>query len=614
MKFKNQKFNRELKIETKGVDKDERTVELAFSSDAPYERTWGMEVLDHSPESVDLDRINNGGALLVNHDLNDQVGVVESAWVDADQKARAKVRFGKSKRANEIFNDVKDGIRRLVSVAYEIRNIKETKREGKPPLMRVTDWMPLEVSIVSVPADSSVGIGRSKKVQDEPEIINEDIKMTKEVKESAQEVKQERTIEAPAIQKVDVDKIRKDELARMNSIRELGDQFDAEELAREYISDGKSAADFQTAVLHIVGERNNKARSKSDFNGDVDLSPKEENRYSLLRALYAASNPSDKRAQEKAAFELEVSREGENQIGNGFSARGVYVPENVLRRDLSAGTATDGAELVADELLAGSFIEFLRNNTVVRQAGATVLSGLVGNQSIPRQTAGAALTWVDGEGTAATESEAQFDQVTLTPNDGATYTEVTRRLIQQSTPSIEGLVRRDLARAIAVGTDAAALYGTGANGQPLGIAIHATTGVNTLDLAAADPTYAETIEMIKLVMDDNALMGNLSFIIDPNGWAAGKTTEKATNTAQFLIGDTDTLNGYPVRVTPQVADEDWFFGDWSSLLIGEWGGLDITVDPYTQALSGNVRFIVFKTMDTAIRHPESFCFASDAVV
>jgi HK97 family phage prohead protease len=147
-------------LDRASIDKAARTVALSFSSEAPVERWFGSEILDHTPSAVRLGRLNNGGALLMDHDRSDQIGVVESATIGKDKKGRAVVRFGKSARAEEIFQDVLDGIRRLVSVGYRIHKTETKQEGGGVESVRVTDWEPFEISIVSIPADDSVGVGR----------------------------------------------------------------------------------------------------------------------------------------------------------------------------------------------------------------------------------------------------------------------------------------------------------------------------------------------------------------------------------------------------------------------------------------------------------------------
>jgi len=257
-------------------------------------------------------------------------------------------------------------------------------------------------------------------------------------------------------------------------------------------------------------------------------------------------------------------------------------------------------------------IEILRNASSVTRAGMTVLSGLVGNVDIPRQTSAAASTWISAEDGDSTESEPQFDQVSLSPKDLACYTEVTRRLLQQSTPSIEAIVMRDLAIAQALGIDRAALYGSGSAGQPLGLS--GQSGINTKDLAAADPTYAELVAMVALVMADNGIMGNPMWLIEANGWEALSTTPKQGSGVEgnFILGDSGRIVGYNHIMSNQVTAEDYFFGDFSQILCGEWGGMEINVDPYTHSLKGKIRYITFKTVDIACRQPTAFCWGNDA--
>ncbi|MCB0249846.1 MAG: phage major capsid protein [Anaerolineae bacterium] len=602
-------LERSFTIQERAADEEARTVEIAFSSEEPYERYFGVEVLSHDPHSVRLDRLMGGAAVLVNHDSSDQVGVVESARIDGDKRGRAVIRFSKSQRGQEIFQDVQDGIRQLVSVGYRVHKYEVEEREGQADMVTVTDWEPFELSLVAIPADATVGVGRSA---DQSETVAKP-----HVKEAImpEEVKTEQEVQKPAFDhEAERTKLRTEEKRRTDSIRQAAERFEVEELGREAINEGWSVQQFNEKALEVVGERNNKARSETRHDGEVDLSNKDRQQFSLIKLMDAISNPNDRAAQNRAGFELEVSAEAIRGFGSDFKARGEFVPQSLLsgQRDLSAGTATDGAELVASNLLAGSYIEVLRNASAVTRAGMTILSGLVGNVDIPRQTSAAASTWISAEDGDATESEPQFDQVSLSPKDLACYTEVTRRLLQQSTPSIERIVRMDLAKAQALGIDYAALYGSGSAGQPLGLS--GQTGINTKDLAAADPTYAELVAMVALVMADNAIMGTPMWLIEANGWEALSTTPKQGSGVEgnFILGEAGRIVGYNHIVSNQLADEDYFFGDFSQILCGEWGGLEINVDPYTHSLKGKIRYVTFKTVDIAVRQPTAFCWANDA--
>ena len=148
-------------IDRSAIDVEGRTVSLAFASEQPYRRWWGTEILDMQPSSVDLSRLKNKAALLLNHDADQLIGVVESAAVGRDKKARASVRFSRGALGEEVLQDVADGIREKISVGYMINDMQLEKQEGDLSTFRVTSWTPYELSFVSIPADDSVGIGRS---------------------------------------------------------------------------------------------------------------------------------------------------------------------------------------------------------------------------------------------------------------------------------------------------------------------------------------------------------------------------------------------------------------------------------------------------------------------
>ncbi len=162
-KIKSGTLYRYSEIRAADINKDDRTVELSFSSEDPYERYFGIEILDHEKSSVDLKRLNSGGALLLDHNPGKQIGVIEKSIIDeTDKKGRAVVRFSRSDLGEEIYQDVLDGIRKNVSVGYRVNKMVLEEETDDKEIYRVTKWMPLEVSIVPVPADITVGVGRSE--------------------------------------------------------------------------------------------------------------------------------------------------------------------------------------------------------------------------------------------------------------------------------------------------------------------------------------------------------------------------------------------------------------------------------------------------------------------
>lgn len=606
-KIKAGKLFREMTFDRAAVNSDARTVDLAFSSEMPVDRWFGSEILDHSTSSIRLGRLMNGGPLLMDHDGRDQVGVVESVEIGADRIGRAKVRFGRSARAEEVYQDVLDGIRSKISVGYMVHKMQLDGKSGDDEIYRATDWEPLEVSIVSVPADASVGIGRAADGDEyEIEIIRpqaEERKIMDNIETQAAAPAAAPVIDTRAIET----DVRSKEMKRINELEALGNQFAKQggtELARAAIQSGKSVGDLQAQILERVGTK------LTETSGDVGLSEKEVRQFSFVRAIHALSNPTDKAAQSAAAFEREVSEAAAQRAGK--TAQGLMVPSEVLRRDLNVTTATAGGNLVATDLLSGSFIELLRNRSVAIRAGATSMNGLVGNIAIPKQTGAATAYWVAESG-APTESQQTVGQVTMSPKTVGAYTDFSRRLMLQSSIDVENMVRNDLALVIALAIDSAAFYGTAANNQPRGVKLQ--SGINTVDPAAATPTFAEIVAMESAVAADNADIGNMAYVVNAAMRGALKSSTKfGTGTSATIWEDGNTVNGYRTEVSNQIATNDLFFGNFADLLIGFWSGLDLMVDPYSNSTSGTVRVVALQDVDIAVRNAESFCYANTAIV
>ena len=161
-------------------EEEENTLKFSFSSENPVARYAYDEVLDHSEGAIDMTRLNNSAPLLFNHNVDKPIGVVERAWVD-DRKGYARIRWGTSQLANEVRKDVENGILRSISVGYRINKAKEDEQHG---LVRATNWTPYELSVVTVPADNSIGIGRSL-VQPEIEQKTKTIQQTKQMTNQA---------------------------------------------------------------------------------------------------------------------------------------------------------------------------------------------------------------------------------------------------------------------------------------------------------------------------------------------------------------------------------------------------------------------------------------------
>jgi len=444
-------------------------------------------------------------------------------------------------------------------------------------------WTPMEVSSVSVPADQSrlVGVGRSqsfKEIKMENEVNLDNVRA-----ESAEEVKAE---------------------LKRNSIEinKLGERHNQKDLAAKAVAEQKTIEEFRGELLAKI------ASQPLETPKDIGLSKKEMKRFSLVKGINALANPSDRAAQRNAEFEFECSAAASEAYGR--NSQGLMLPPEVLRdwnqRDLNT---SDDAGIVGQDFRGGDFIDALTNSSSVMSAGATLLRGLQGDVKIPKKTGTSTAAFVSSEGTAVAESEMTIGSVTLSPKTLGCFTDVTRQLLTQSSLDVENLIRNDIAQSMALAIDAGALAGSGSSGNPTGI--KNTSGINTVTFAGANPTWAETVNMESQVAVDNALLGNLSYIMRADDYGSLKTTEKASGTAQFVVDRDGRVNNYGVVVSNQPTSGDHYFGNFSDLLIGFFGGLDIIVDPYTNSSSGTVRVVGIQMIDVAVRNAVSFCLGND---
>ncbi len=330
--------------------------------------------------------------------------------------------------------------------------------------------------------------------------------------------------------------------------------------------------------------------------------------YSLTRALAGAAglNVDDGR-------EREVQQELARRSGRNF--QGIAVPaevfeERIESRDVLTSTG-QGSDLIATDHLGGQFIDRLREAVVVRGLGARVLRGLTGNVDIPKLAASASTGWV-AENSALTESQHDFTKVSMNPKHAGAMTELSRNMLQQSSPDIEQLVRADFAQILAAALDRVAIKGGGAN-EPDGIL--ETTGVTEVaDFAA---TWEKVQELIGTIEDEDAM--GTAFLTHPKVRRVLRSTNKVSGEPEhgFVMDTRDSLDGWPVARTTLVPVTEGtpdtaplIFGNFSDLLIGFWSELDVLVNPFesTAYSKGNVKVRAMMTADVAVRHPESFAY------
>ena len=330
--------------------------------------------------------------------------------------------------------------------------------------------------------------------------------------------------------------------------------------------------------------------------------PVDTKRYSLLRAVNAQVTGN----WDDAEYERECSIAIADNLGR--DAKGLFVPYQVQRAVMAtqAGDAfTNDESLVGTEHMDSLFIDALTGDSLVLAHGGQVLTGLVGDIDIPRALGGVGFDWVPEDGE-PDESNATYDTVRMTPKTIAGAVPITRRLLKQSSPAVEALIQNDIRKGIALAIDTAVLSGDGQDNNPVGIIN--TTGVATQSIADANgiPTFEEVVGFETALAKANALGGTPAYITTPMISGAAKTVKIDAGSGAMLNVD-NHMNGYPVTGSTLVPEAKVVFGNFSDVIIGMWGTMDIVVYKAAKAASGGIVLRVFQDVDVAVRHPQSFC-------
>lgn len=591
----------------------------------------------------------------------DVIGSVRDFASTADA-VEGTATFARTDDAEEAFLLVSDGHITDVSVGYEvvaktyIKPGETVTLNGKAytgPVNVVTSWKLKELSLVPVGADPSAKIRAA---------INEFLNPPAEPARQQQERKP-MTVEVTDLP-VDTIKINESQLrnesakAERDRITEISAMCAKHKIADEtrakLIQDGTSIEMARGIVLDELTKRSGPAAPAANM-GDgfaPDMTDRERQRYSFMKAIRAAMTQNWR----SAGFELEVSNAiaktmgraaGESNDGPGI---GLYVPTNIpwYSHDGSraiqnvraldnyvgtAGTGTTGGTTVATNLLAGNFIDILRNKARVAQLGATMLSGLVGNVDIPRQTGASTAAWQSSESATFSQTALTFDKISLAIKTLGALNLMSRNLLMQSTPDAERLVLADLVAVIALAIDLAALSGAGSGGVPRGISNTSGIGSVVGGTDGAAITIDHLIDLETKVTAANVNEENLAYLV--NAKTVGALKKLKSTTGQYLwtnsplgqrAGTPGEINGYPVARTNQARStltkgasssicSEVYFGDWSNVIIAEWGVLELLVNPFDQRAYdvGGLLVRVLQSVDIGIRLPASFSVMSDAL-
>ena len=602
---------------------DGDVIDVSIASATPVARAYGDEVL--VMDGADLSRGANMPVLVDHRNAVESIcGTIERLYVDGD-KLRAKIAWADSDCGRMVREGVEGGWVGNMSIGYDPREI-ETDPKSKTD--RVTSWTLHEASFVAVPADSTVGVGRQQEAPTMPDTPTTN----------------------GALEGTATD---------AGTLLEYGRKLGQVELASRVIAEGGTLDGLRREIVAA-----NAARARESA---TDVSPPTERRsatpwlrpapaiirrehygddygsFSLCRLLLSL----DPRSSEHGCPERERCISPETRGGRRHGAVGL--PADALaqlrfwpggrvaaHRALTAGTTGSGAELVPVEHLGQDFVDIMRPNSLAMAGGVTVIPVERGDVEIPTKTAGTSLSWLSSETGALTVSDPTLAEISAEPHEGGVATAYSHKLLLQSSPDVEMMVREDLAGAVSDGIDAAIVHGSGSAGQPKGLlAFSETDGV--ADVVAGtngtDLSWSAVVNLRVATAGKNARPGAFaasSKVLGKLAQTARATSVKYNNAtadneggAYVLGNDWASMAGRPViesnsiksGVTKGTATSSTgalIYGDWTDAILFRWSGLDVLVDPYTARLSRKITVSAYIDVDVGFRHLGSFAFISDA--
>lgn len=626
--------------------KTERVVRCSISSETPYTRymadpesgEWvkALEVLGHKPGEIDDTRMRDGLVIQDTH-YGEQIGIMDKPEVK-DGKICGTIRFGHSQKARDIEADALDGIKRNMSVGYIVNEYKRDGVDAKTglPIFRVTNWTPYEASFVNVPADTNIGVGRAE--ADEP--------TTRTAAKPAAE-----STNKKGIQIMDKPTTAGYTAEQKTKIREMASaaHVSGEEVA-DILTSERSFEEIREELLnrrekYLAELAKKPTRPAAEARAVIDEGDKKKIRqkYDFAKVLrYYADVAESKFSSIDIGFEREVSDELAKQTGR--AVQGILLPDFVGNRaeanasdggltlgtpayntDTAAGGITGiggaGKNVIETLLLSGQFIDALVATLVLReQLGAEVLTGLVGNISIPK---GGSISggWV-AEGSNASKKNPTFGQITATPHTYGAYVDITRKLLLQSSVNVQAKVLEWLMYACAAGIETAAFQGSGTSGAPKGLctAISGTAWGNT-------PTFDKIVDLIAATKIANSYKPSMKFVGDAGVWAKlaktrdfevltdGAETPKNVGaiggSVRLLDTATNKVIGRDFVEANLMPEKKLLFGDFTQLTVCLWSGTDIIVDPYANDTNGGLRLVALQDSDILIKRPESFGLATN---
>ncbi|MWM87751.1 phage major capsid protein [Escherichia coli] len=641
---------------------DQYEFEIAFSSTQPYQRQfWDEqnqemvvldEILVHTPEAVDLSRLNNNAPLLFNHNFDNHLGVVCDARIDADNVGRALVKFSKhGTLANDVRNKVIEGTMEKISVGYDIKEYHIDYAKGQ---LIVTKWAPYELSFVTVPADDTVGLNRSlntitvnleakrdmtkeqieeiKEEQEpaqveetpveenkEPEVEETQERQVEENKEDenledgkdaehpesvdddsstvreAEEVKEEREaapVEEEKIEEV-AERSEEDELEIREIARELNINEDDEEFKRALTNKEITPEAFRTKALNnlVNAQRNNEQINKEQImEKTFDLN-------NVIRSLVDGDVLGANEAEYSA-----MAAGAAMQRGRAARGGSVFVPAAALRAASEGNTKATLTAVTDEKLLTESYVEMLLPQSVLGRLGVTVLSGLNAPIAVPKMTTSSvdAFGFVDENG-AAPESKAEFANVKMAPKTFAGGNPISRQSLK-TVPNIATLITDHINKAVRIKLEQLILSDKDNTRGPKGLVKQLVDGGRVAKKAAF--SYKDFLKEIAALTDAGVPAQAIKFAMSGATAAELESTLKDNGVSGYII-ENGKLAGYDVVTSGVIPADHIVLGDFSGIMIGEWGGLELDMDDTTYRAQSAIVPRIWVDLDFTVVQPEA---------
>jgi len=540
-----------------------------ISSEYEVDRGGFGEVIVHNADSIDLSRFPL--PLLLEHDANEQIGVVENPRFQGTQLL-ADIRFANDELSKTYEADVIDKVRNSLSIGYQ--SIKSYMEDG---IRYITETLLMETSLVSIPADPSARFRKSD--------LQTNNFYTRSMK-----------MEEQKLSRNESRKLRDD----ISSIRRLAKNFKCEDLGDKAIEDGLSLAEFRTIAVEKYESDQRQAEFKNTYITEAPYVARGYNQeYSVLRALEGIDDAS------KRGYEWEVSQDLERSMPKSN-------PNAVIldTRTMTSGTA--GANTIQTNV-QNNIHDFMQQKSIALNLGATTFGGNVGNLEVPLGTSSSGATVLATDGTTqSAETTPTLSKLTLAPTRIADVVPLSYGFMQQSTPDVESYVRRLIAQTFAKVMDEQIMAGSGSSGNVQGIL--GTSGINAVSNGGSEVDFANFVSAISELGTDSVDLSNLKLIVNPANLDNLVTAVKYASTDSPILdmkaeadGRIGTFNGYPVFVTNAVTVDNYIMGDFRELAIASWGGIEISKNDFYD----DRRFIsslnAIMSFDAGLLEPKAMC-------